>query len=191
VSHAVPRPDEKGRTLIFSDCFATLDGERNFRVTTMEKYEILINYLEETLQLAERLSRHLKPGDVLCLEGDLGAGKTSFTKGIAKGLGVEETVKSPTFTIIREYEGKEFPLYHMDVYRLKDSREDLGFDEYFHGDGVTVVEWAHLIEDQLPDQYLAIRFFIAGENRRRLFFEPRGERYKSLCKEFFHEYFGH
>lgn len=93
-----------------------------------------------------RLATLLKAGDVP-LEGDLGAGKTTFTKSLAKGLGIERNVNSPTFTIIKEYKSGRLPLYHMDVYRLGDEFEDLGFDEYFEGDGVTVVEWAHLIEE--------------------------------------------
>ena len=87
---------------------------------------------------------------MITLDGDLGAGKTTFTKGIAEGLGVKRTVNSPTFTIIKEYEGESFPFYHMDVYRLENSDEDIGFDEYFNSDGVTVVEWATFIEEFLP-----------------------------------------
>src|SRR5690625_8041108 len=95
----------------------------------MNKYEIKTNAVEETARLAARLAVLLRPGDVITLEGDLGAGKTAFTKGIANGLGVKRTVSSPTFTIIKEYEG-ELPLYHMDVYRLEHSEEDIGFTEY-------------------------------------------------------------
>ena len=112
----------------------------------MNQYEFKLNHLDETFQFAEKLSQYLKPGDVIGLEGDLGAGKTTFTKGIAKGLGIKKNINSPTFTIIKEYTGGKYPLYHMDVYRLDDSMEDLGFDEYFHGDGITVIEWAHLIK---------------------------------------------
>ena len=113
---------------------------------------------EETLQFAVSLAQRLLGGDVIALEGDLGAGKTAFTKGLAKGLGVTRTVNSPTFTIIKEYQGR-LPLYHMDVYRVSESEEDLGFDEYFDGDGVTVIEWAHLIKEQLPEEILVIHIY--------------------------------
>ncbi|WML58059.1 tRNA (adenosine(37)-N6)-threonylcarbamoyltransferase complex ATPase subunit type 1 TsaE [Neobacillus sp. PS2-9] len=139
---------------------------------------------EETSTLAERLAQLLQPGDVIALEGDLGAGKTTFTKGLAKGLEVKKTVNSPTFTIIKEYKGR-LPLYHMDVYRVADAFEDLGFDEYFEGDGVTVVEWAHLIEEQLPQELLTIFLYREEEDQRKMVFVPKGNRYEQLCKEIF------
>ncbi|WLD95314.1 tRNA (adenosine(37)-N6)-threonylcarbamoyltransferase complex ATPase subunit type 1 TsaE [Alkalihalobacillus sp. AL-G] len=128
------------------------------------------------------LAEFLQAGDVITLEGDLGAGKTTFTKGLAKGLQINRVVKSPTFTIIREYKGR-LPLYHMDVYRLQESGEDLGFDEYFDGEGVTVVEWAHIIEDFLPSDRLEITIHRRGEEERELTLEPKGERFKKICKE--------
>ncbi|MDT9027829.1 tRNA (adenosine(37)-N6)-threonylcarbamoyltransferase complex ATPase subunit type 1 TsaE [Rossellomorea yichunensis] len=148
----------------------------------MNQFEIITTSPEETGQFAEKLAAHLKPGAVLTLEGDLGAGKTTFTKGLAKGLGVTKTVNSPTFTIIKEYKGR-LPLYHMDVYRLDDSFEDLGFDEYFEGEGVTVVEWAHLIQDQLPEELLSLSIYREGDSTRRIVLKPFGERYSELCKE--------
>lgn len=150
----------------------------------MKQYEIDTAGSEETAQFAEKLAKLLQPGDVLTLEGDLGAGKTTFTKGIAKGLEIKRNVNSPTFTIIKEYHGR-LPLYHMDVYRLEDSLEDLGFDEYFEGEGVTVVEWAHLIEEQLPAERLDIFLYHEGEQRRKMVFIPNGNRYEQLCKEIF------
>ena len=96
---------------------------------------------EETKELASTLASFLKPNDVITLEGDLGAGKTTFTKGLALGLGVKRMVTSPTFVIVKEYEGT-MPLYHMDVYRLENMEEDIGFKEYFNGEGVSVVEWS-------------------------------------------------
>ena len=111
------------------------------------------------MALGEKLAPKLDAGDVIVLNGDLGAGKTTFTKGLAKGLGVKQTIKSPTFTIIREYEGGRLPLYHMDVYRLENGgAEDLGLEEYFDGDGVSVVEWAQFAEDELPPDYLSLSF---------------------------------
>ncbi|CAI9396683.1 MULTISPECIES: tRNA (adenosine(37)-N6)-threonylcarbamoyltransferase complex ATPase subunit type 1 TsaE [Bacillaceae] len=150
----------------------------------MKNFEWKADNVEETISFAERIGLLLKAGDVITLEGDLGAGKTTFTKGIAKGLGIAKTVNSPTFTIIKEYQGI-LPLYHMDVYRLKDSEEDLGFEEYFEGDGVTVVEWAHLIEDQLPIEFLQIQLFYDDTSGRKIVLSPKGSRYMQLCKEIF------
>ncbi|MEH7301257.1 tRNA (adenosine(37)-N6)-threonylcarbamoyltransferase complex ATPase subunit type 1 TsaE [Neobacillus drentensis] len=150
----------------------------------MNQFEWKTTNSEETSTLAERLAQLLQPGDVIALEGDLGAGKTTFTKGLAKGLEVKKTVNSPTFTIIKEYKGR-LPLYHMDVYRVADAFEDLGFDEYFEGDGVTVVEWAHLIEEQLPHELLTIFLYREEGDQRKMVFVPKGNRYEQLCKEIF------
>ncbi|WP_379971481.1 tRNA (adenosine(37)-N6)-threonylcarbamoyltransferase complex ATPase subunit type 1 TsaE [Ectobacillus sp. sgz5001026] len=148
----------------------------------MPIHEIFTSSPEETKDLAEKLGRLAMEGDVLTLEGDLGAGKTTFTQGLAKGLGVKRVVNSPTFTIIKEYEGR-IPLYHMDVYRLEESEEDLGWDDYFYGPGVTVVEWAHFIQAFLPEQMLRIRLYHGEGQTRRIVLEPVGERYIRLCKE--------
>ncbi|MGI8386695.1 tRNA (adenosine(37)-N6)-threonylcarbamoyltransferase complex ATPase subunit type 1 TsaE [Robertmurraya sp. P23] len=150
----------------------------------MNEYIVRTNSTEETLQFSKELAQRLQPGDVITLEGDLGAGKTTFTKGLAVGLEITKNVSSPTFTIIKEYNGR-LPLYHMDVYRLEDSYEDLGFDEYFEGQGVTVVEWAHLIEEQLPNELLQIKITHGEENSRILTITPKGKRYEMLCKELF------
>lgn len=149
-------------------------------------WEYISNSLEETQQLAEKLASYLGAGDLLTLEGDLGAGKTSFSKGLAKGLGVKGNVNSPTFTIIKEYKGR-LPFFHMDAYRLEDESEDLGLDEYFEGDGVTVVEWASMIADQLPANRLAISIQYQGEFTRSLVFTAHGEHYHSICKEIFEQ----
>lgn len=150
------------------------------------KWEFISTSPKETEQLATKLASFLKKGDLLTLEGDLGAGKTSFSKGLAKGLGIKETVNSPTFTIIKEYKGK-LPFYHMDAYRLEDGSEDLGLEEYFEGDGVTVVEWASMIEDQLPHQRLDITIQYTGETSRLFTFKAYGEHYYSICKELFNQ----
>ena len=150
----------------------------------MNQYEINSTKLEDTQLFSEQLAASLQPGDVITLEGDLGAGKTAFTKGLAVGLGIKKNVNSPTFTIIKEYQGN-MPLYHMDVYRLEDSYEDLGFDEYFNGNGVTVIEWAHLIEEQLPNERLNIYIYHQGNDSRKLVIKPMGKRYEQLCKEIF------
>jgi tRNA threonylcarbamoyladenosine biosynthesis protein TsaE len=150
----------------------------------MDRYEIESHSPDETWEIATKIADKLLPGDVLTLEGDLGAGKTTFTKGLAKGLGITRNVNSPTFTIIKEYKGR-LPLYHMDVYRLGESDEDLGFDEYFEGDGVTVVEWAHLILDYLPSERLMINIYHNGETKRKIVVQPLGDRFKQLSEELF------
>lgn len=150
----------------------------------MNEYVLNTNTPQETLDFAQKLAGRMQAKDVITLEGDLGAGKTTFTKGLAHGLGITKTVNSPTFTIIKEYKGR-LPLYHMDVYRVEDSFEDLGFDEYFEGEGVTVVEWAHLIEDQLPEERLVIKLYREGESSRKFVIEPIGQRYIQLCEEIF------
>ncbi|RHW32370.1 tRNA (adenosine(37)-N6)-threonylcarbamoyltransferase complex ATPase subunit type 1 TsaE [Lysinibacillus yapensis] len=138
--------------------------------------------LEETQNLAFALARVLGPQDTITLEGDLGAGKTTFTQALAKGLGITRTVNSPTFTIMKQYEGR-LPFNHLDVYRLEDSDEDLGWEEIFYGEAVTVVEWAHLIEDDLPDERLAIEIYRVDDHARKFVFKPIGERYERLCEE--------
>ncbi|MGM9928655.1 MAG: tRNA (adenosine(37)-N6)-threonylcarbamoyltransferase complex ATPase subunit type 1 TsaE [Bacillus sp. (in: firmicutes)] len=148
----------------------------------MNEFEIITRSAEETSVIAYKMGQVLSKGSVITLEGDLGAGKTTFTKGLAKGLGIARNVNSPTFTIIKEYKGR-LPLYHMDVYRVEDEYEDLGFEEYFEGEGVTVVEWAHLIADQLPTELLAIQIFYQGECERKIVLKPVGDRYVDLCKE--------
>ncbi|QED46376.1 tRNA (adenosine(37)-N6)-threonylcarbamoyltransferase complex ATPase subunit type 1 TsaE [Cytobacillus dafuensis] len=148
----------------------------------MKPFEFISSKPEETIEFSKSLAKLLKAGDVIALEGDLGAGKTTFTKGLALGLEIKKNVNSPTFTIIKEYQGR-LPLYHMDVYRVEDSFEDLGFDEYFDGNGVTVVEWAHLIAEQLPEELLTIYLYLGENGSRRLVLEPKGQRYEELCKE--------
>ncbi|WP_077324402.1 tRNA (adenosine(37)-N6)-threonylcarbamoyltransferase complex ATPase subunit type 1 TsaE [Virgibacillus siamensis] len=148
----------------------------------MNSHQLETHSAEETMQVAGRLALLLKPGDVITLEGDLGAGKTAFAKGIAIGLGVKRNVNSPTYTIIKEYEG-QIPFYHMDVYRLEDSDEDIGFEEYFHGDGVSVVEWAHFIEEFLPPERLNIKLTHVDERTRKLEFFPNGVHYEAITAE--------
>ena len=146
------------------------------------RFDININDLEETQALAQKLAEIVEPQDTITLEGDLGAGKTTFTQAFAKGLGITRTVNSPTFTIMKQYNGR-LPLNHLDVYRLEDSDEDLGWDEIFYGDAVTVVEWAHLIERNLPGERLAIEIRRFDENARVITLIPFGKRYELLCEE--------
>ena len=143
-----------------------------------------VTSLEETERFGQRLGELVQAQDVITLEGDLGAGKTTFTKSFAKGLGVERNVNSPTFTILKQYVGR-LPFNHLDVYRLADSDEDLGWDELFYGDAVTVIEWAKLIEYDLPKARLQIEVFYEDEFARRFEVTPMGERYEQLCKELF------
>ncbi len=147
-------------------------------------YERIINSEQETEKLAYQFADKLGPGDVLTLEGDLGAGKTTFTKSIAKGLGITRNVSSPTFTILKQYEGR-LPLNHLDVYRLADSDEDLGWDELFYGDAVSIIEWAHLIKEDLPEERLAIQIHRLEDDKRKFTFTPFGTRYERLCEELF------
>lgn len=109
---------------------------------------------EETAALGEKLGREAKPGDVCTLMGDLGVGKTVLTQGIAKGLGITEPISSPTFTIVQVYEEGRLPFYHFDVYRIGDIEEmdEIGYEDYFYGQGLTMIEWANLIEEILPDK---------------------------------------
>jgi tRNA threonylcarbamoyladenosine biosynthesis protein TsaE len=127
--------------------------------------------VEETMELGAKLAGRLKKGDLVALIGDLGSGKTVFTKGIAKGLGVKKVsyVNSPTFVIIKEYAGR-LPLYHFDLYRLDRSSviDAENFEEYFYGDGVTVVEWADKIRKILPERRIEVRMAVAGEGRRKI-----------------------
>lgn len=114
------------------------------------------NSAVQTIELAKKIGKLAKPGDVLVMTGDLGAGKTTFTKGIAEGLGIDQMIKSPTYTIIREYQQGRLPLYHMDVYRVTQGAEDLGLDDYFEGDGLTVVEWGNQLGECLPIDYVEL-----------------------------------
>ncbi|MGH2318763.1 tRNA (adenosine(37)-N6)-threonylcarbamoyltransferase complex ATPase subunit type 1 TsaE [Planococcus sp. SE5232] len=145
-------------------------------------YTIILNSPEETEALAATLADLLEPGDLLTLEGDLGAGKTTFTKGLAKGLEIQRMVNSPTFTILKQYSGR-LELNHFDVYRLENSDEDIGFDEFFSSEAVSVVEWARFIEDYLPKERLEITINRQSEQGRKLTLHPIGRRYEKICRE--------
>ena len=134
---------------------------------------------EDTFRVGEQLATDARPGDIYTLDGDLGVGKTIFTKGMAKGLGIEEPVTSPTFTILQEYESGRLPLYHFDVYRIGDPEEmdEIGYEDYFYGQGICLIEWAGLIEELIPKE--AVRICIEkdlekGLDYRRIRIE-RGE----------------
>lgn len=125
----------------------------------IEKQKIISGSPEDTFALGKQIGENVAPGSVLTLVGDLGVGKTVFTQGLAEGLGVSDAVNSPTFTIVQIYEEGRIPLYHFDVYRIGDISEmdEIGYEDYFYGDGVCLIEWANLIEELLPEQYVEIR----------------------------------
>ena len=143
-------------------------------------------YLEDenkTKEIGYKIGNLLTPGIVICLIGDLGAGKTTMTQSLAKALEVDDYITSPTFTIVNEYEGK-MPLYHFDVYRIGSSDEmyDIGYDDYIDGEGVCIIEWANLIEDILPDEYLYIELKYKDMSREMIL-NPVGEKYEKIVEE--------
>lgn len=143
------------------------------------------------MDFAERMVQQLKKGMVFTLSGDLGAGKTQFAKGLARGLGVRETVNSPTFTIVKEYRSGRMPLFHMDVYRISEE-EDIGIEDYFDQDGLVVIEWAENIESWLPESYVQIRIIRQGEQDRKLVLDAVGAAAEQLCEEIdYNESAGH
>lgn len=117
------------------------------------------NSAEETFAFGKRMGEEAVPGEIICLDGDLGVGKTVFTQGFAAGLGISDYVNSPTFNIVKEYEGGRLPLYHFDVYRIGDpsEMEEIGYEDYFYGEGVAIIEWPGLIEELLPKEARWVR----------------------------------
>ncbi len=148
------------------------------------EYKLTTYSESETIELAQNIESEKFPNMVICLTGDLGSGKTVFTKGFAQALEVKEEVTSPTFNIIKEYTSGEMPLYHMDVYRLEESKQDLGIEEYYTRKGITIIEWADLIEDQLPERRLDIRIKNSSEDedKRIITITPHGKKYEDLCE---------
>ena len=134
---------------------------------------------EETFALGEKIGREAKPQDVYTLVGDLGVGKTVFTQGVAAGLGITEPISSPTFTIVQVYEEGRLPFYHFDVYRIGDVEEmdEIGYEDYFYGNGVTMIEWANLIEEILPKRHVEITIekdLEQGFDYRKIRIEEKG-----------------
>lgn len=144
-------------------------------------YKITTNNELDTIELAQNFESEKFPNMIICLDGELGSGKTVFTKGIANALGIDESITSPTFTIIKEYDG-ELPLYHMDVYKLDGNTDGVGIEEYFTKGGVVVIEWASTIKDILPQERLDIKFKVIDENKRLLILTPHGKKYEELCE---------
>ena len=135
---------------------------------------------KDTYELGEKIGQMAKPGMVISLTGDLGVGKTVFTQGLAKGLGIEEPVNSPTFTIVQVYEKGRLPLYHFDVYRIGDIEEmdEIGYEDYVYGEGVSLIEWANLIEEILPEHFTEIKIeknLEKGFDYRMITIEAEGE----------------
>jgi len=146
--------------------------------------DFLLDSVEKTIKLGEKIGKLVKSGDIICIDGDLGSGKTHLAKGIALGLDIKEYITSPTFTIVNEYEGR-IKLYHFDVYRVNDPDEieAIGFDEYIFSDGVSIIEWSNLIEGLIPEEHIQIKISKApekGENFRIIRISYWGIRYKYI-----------
>lgn len=141
-----------------------------------------VTNFEETMKIGEQIGKKVNSGDIICLIGDLGTGKTHLTKGIAKGLGIDEHITSPTFNIVNEYDDGRLKFYHFDVYRVNDPDEiaAIGFDEYIFSDGVSVIEWANYIDELIPPESLTIlieKVLDKDENTRKISFEYTDPRY--------------
>ncbi|HHX12116.1 MAG TPA: tRNA (adenosine(37)-N6)-threonylcarbamoyltransferase complex ATPase subunit type 1 TsaE [Clostridiales bacterium] len=134
---------------------------------------------EDTFNLGVSFGNKAKPGEIFCINGDLGVGKTVFTQGFANGMGINEAVNSPTFTILKEYQSGRLPLYHFDVYRIADATEmeEIGYEDYFYGEGVCLIEWSELIKEILPSDVIIITIdkdLDKGFNYRRIMIQTQG-----------------
>lgn len=139
---------------------------------------------KQTEELGRCIGESLTGGEIIAMTGDLGAGKTTITKSIAKGLDIDEYITSPTFTIVNEYEGR-LKLFHFDVYRIGDIEEmyDMGYEEYFYSGGVCIIEWANLIEEILPEDTIRIEISTQDENKRQFIITGKGEKFNHIVKE--------
>lgn len=147
--------------------------------------KIISKSVKETLKLGVSLARHLEPGDIICLKGDLGSGKTALTKGIAAGLGIEKSkVASSSFVLIRRHQEGRLPLFHFDLYRMKSPADIacLGYEEYFYGDGVSVIEWVERLKCLMPKEHLMVKLTYCPGNTRIFEFSGKGSRYKDLIR---------
>lgn len=147
------------------------------------EYKVVVKNELETIELAQNFESEKFPNMVICLNGEMGMGKTMFTKGFADAMAIKDPVTSPTFNIIKEYPDGELPLYHIDVYRLDGNIDGLGLEEYYTKGGVVIIEWADTIKADLPKERLDIRFkMMDDENRRVLVIKPYGKQYEDLCE---------
>ena len=148
------------------------------------EYKITTYSEEETIELAQNIESEKFPNMVICLRGDLGSGKTVFTKGFAQAMEITEEITSPTFNIIKEYLSGDMPLFHMDVYRLDGQVDELGIEEYFTKKGITIIEWADMISDYLPEKRLDIKIRNSeeDENKRTIIITPYGRKYEEICE---------
>lgn len=147
------------------------------------KTNLIINNEDETCRLAKIISNYCEPGFLITLNGELGAGKTRFSKALGENLGIKQTITSPTFNILKCYFGGRLPLYHIDAYRLEGIKQDLGLEEYIEGEGVCLIEWSNFIDYLLPDEYLNINIFIKDDNKREFILESKGSKYDLVIKE--------
>ena len=141
--------------------------------------QVITRNFEETIEYGCKIGKLLEAGDCILLAGDLGAGKTTFTKGIGKALGITRVINSPTFTIVKEYHG-DLDLYHLDLYRLDGLGNDFDLEEYFSKDGIVVCEWPDNVSEIIPDEYLLIEIFRREEDSRLIKLTPYGQRYEKL-----------
>lgn len=150
----------------------------------LKSIRVITRTASETQKLAEKLAGFLFAGSLITLSGQLGAGKTTFTQGMGKGLNIRKNITSPTFTLLKIYHG-DLPLYHIDAYRLEGLGQDLGFEEYIESDGVCVIEWSHFISDLLPEERINIEINILADDSRELLITAYGKEYErildSLC----------
>jgi tRNA threonylcarbamoyladenosine biosynthesis protein TsaE len=170
------------------------DGRSLTPILTNDSLDFISNSAEQTRRVGERLGRLLHSGDLICLEGDLGAGKTCLTQGIGRGLRVGSAITSPTFIIVNEYQLPErsYKLYHVDLYRLETAAEAqaTGLEELFFGDGICVIEWAERVREILPADRLWVTLRYVDETKRGLQFEAHGERFHELLDRFRQDTFG-
>ncbi len=145
------------------------------------EYKITTRDERETIQIAQNIESEKFENMIICLDGDLGSGKTVFTKGFAQALGIDENITSPTFSIIKEYNSGEMPLYHMDVYRLDGKIDGVGIEDYFNKNGIVIIEWADTIKNYLPAERLDIKIKVIDEDTRLFVFTPHGKAYEDVC----------
>lgn len=148
----------------------------------MKELRVVTYAPDQTRALGKKLGSLIDGSFLITLSGELGAGKTTFTQGLARGLEITRNVTSPTFTLMKSYKGR-LPLYHIDAYRLEDIDQDLGFEEYVDGDGVCVIEWSNFIEDVLPEERLSINLTIGDDDSRMLVFSAYGDKYEEVLEK--------